>query len=206
MEDIILNRLKLLRTQKGVTQAVIAHYIGISQNNYSYWENGKVKIDADSLRRLAEYFNVTVDYILGLDEKHPRTLNDEVELNDLYPIPLLGRVVAGVPLEAQENLEGYIYISYRPTEEYFALRVKGQSMKNAGIFDKSIVVCHKQETADNGEIVVAMLNGEQTVKRLKFIGDSLFLWPENPDFEPIQVKSSDELLILGKVVEVRMTL
>lgn len=128
---------------------------------------------------------------------------EQVEINDLYAIPLLGSVVAGIPIEAQENLEGYIYIAYRPKEEYFALRVHGESMKNAGIQNKSIVVCHKQETAESGEIIVAMLNGEQTIKRYKIHGENIFLMPENPDFMPIPITSKDEFIILGKVVEVR---
>ena len=144
-----------------------------------------------------------IEKALGLDKL---SIPNEVEMNDLYPVPLLGSVVAGVPIEAQENLEGYIYISYRPSEEYFALRVHGDSMKNAGIFDKSVVVCHKQENADSGEIVVAMLNGEQTVKRLKIVGNNIILMPENPEFDPIFVSEKDELLFLGKVVEVRMQL
>lgn len=144
-----------------------------------------------------------IERALGLNEKRP-VLQDEVDLDDLYAVPLLGSVVAGIPIEAQENLEGYIYISYRPKEEYFALRVHGESMRNAGIFDGSVVVCHKQETAENGEIVVAMLNGEQTVKRFKLLRNNVVLMPENPDYDPIFVTERDELLILGKVMEVRV--
>lgn len=142
----------------------------------------------------------------ALEIKNPPTIKDEVELDDMYPIPLLGQVVAGVPIEAQENLEGYIYISFRPKEEYFAVRVHGDSMKNVGIVEGSILVVHKQETANNGDIVVAMLNKEQTVKRFKVYGENLFLMPENNDYEPIPVTEKDELIILGKVVEVRFQL
>lgn len=145
-----------------------------------------------------------IERALGLNEKRP-VIQGEVELNDLYAIPLIGEVVAGVPIEAQENLEGYIYISYRPKEEYFALRVHGDSMKGIGIFDKSVVVCHKQENAENGEIVVAMLNGEQTVKRFKMVSNNILLMPENPNYDPIIITEQDDLLILGKVVEVRVT-
>lgn len=145
-----------------------------------------------------------IEKALGI--KNAPVIEDEVELNDRYLIPLLGSVVAGVPIEAQQNLEGYVYVSYRPADEYFALRVHGDSMKNAGIFDKSVLVCHKQEYAENGNIVVAMLNGEQTVKRYKVHGNNVFLMPENPDYLPIPVTLTDELLILGKVVEVRVLL
>lgn len=133
-------------------------------------------------------------------------IQDEVELADYYPIPLLGSVVAGVPIEAQEDLEGYIYISFRPKEEYFAVRVHGDSMINAGIADGAVLVVHKQECAENGDIVVAMLNKEQTVKRFKMFGDTVFLKPENPVYEMIPITQKDELVILGKVVEIRVTL
>ena len=81
-------------------------------------------------------------------------IRDEVEINDYFPIPLLGSVVAGVPIESQENTEGYVYISFRPKQEYFALRVHGESMINAGIKDKSVLIVHKQEMAENGDIIV----------------------------------------------------
>ena len=217
MEQYRLN-LKAARKSKGLTQQQVADFIGISQNNYSYWENGKVKIDNVSLQRLSNLFDVSVDFLLGR-ETHTSidttskavkikdlVIKDEVEINDFYPIPLLGSVVAGVPIEAQEDLEGYVYISFRPKEEYFALRVHGDSMINAGIRDNSILIVHKQPYATCGDIVVAMLNGEQTVKRFKMYGDNIFLMPENPEFEPIPVLKGADFLILGKVVEVRMTL
>lgn len=138
-------------------------------------------------------------------EKDP-VIKDEVELQDYYTIPLLGSVVAGVPIEAQENLEGYIYISFRPKEEYFALRVHGDSMINAGIADGAVIVVHKQECVQNNDIIVAMLNKEQTVKRFKMFGDNVFLKPENPAYEMIPITEKDEFIILGKVVEVRFML
>lgn len=165
----------------------------------------------------------TVDDIFSGHTKNPRsdtikaiekalgietiqTAPEYVELNDTYPIPLLGSVVAGVPLEAQQDLEGYIYVSYRPAKEYFALRIHGDSMKNVGITDKCIVICHKQQTAENGEIVIAMLNGEQTIKRFKVHNGNIYLMPENPDYMPIPVTPADDFMILGKVVEYRVAL
>lgn len=200
-------RLKEARKAAGLTQQQVADIIGISQNNYSYWENGKVKIDNVSLQRLSEIFGVSVDYLLGRSEmKKAPSIQGEVEIGDRYAIPLLGRVVAGVPLESQENLEGYILINREPKDEYFALRVNGESMINAGIHHNSILIVHKQPYAENGNVVVAILNGEQTVKRFKLYGENIFLMPENPAFEPIPVLKGSDFFILGKVVEVRMSL
>ena len=137
--------------------------------------------------------------------KNDPVIIDEVELDDDSPIPLLGSVAAGVPIESQEDIEGYIYVNYRPKNEYFAVRVHGDSMINAGIPDNGILVVHKQECAESGEIVVAMLNKEQTVKRFKSIATQMFLMPENPAYDPIPISDDDELIILGKVVEVRFT-
>ncbi len=191
-----IEEIKLYMKKNKITYQMLADMTGLSISTVTKIFGGFAKYPRiDTMQ--------AIEKALGLDKP---TMPNEVELNDLYPIPLLGSVVAGVPIEAQENLEGYIYISYRPSEEYFALRVHGDSMKNAGIFDKSVVVCHKQENADSGEIVVAMLNGEQTVKRLKIVDGRIILMPENPDFDPIFVSEKDTLIILGKVVEVRMTL
>ncbi len=133
-------------------------------------------------------------------------IQNEIELQDYYPIPLLGSVVAGIPIEAQEDFEGYIYISFRPKEEYFAVRVHGDSMINAGIADGAVLVVHKQQSVENGDIVVAMLNRAQTVKRFKIFGDNIFLKPENPAYDLIPVTDKDEFIILGRVVEVRFML
>ena len=213
-----MNNIKFLRKKKGLTQAQLCKVLNIAQPTLSGYETGNYEPDQDTLGRIADYFGVTVDFILGREnhttiDTTPRAIQikdlaikDEVELNDFYPVPLLGSVVAGVPIESQEDLEGYVYISFKPKEEYFALRVHGESMINAGIRDNSILIVHKQPYANCGDIVVAMLNGEQTVKRFKMYGDNIFLMPENPAFEPIPVLKGADFLILGKVVEVRMAL
>ena len=114
-------------------------------------------------------------------------------------VPLLGTVAAGMPILAVESLEGYVPFAagrYDPSE-LFALRVDGLSMKNAGILDGDIVICEKRPDAENGEIVVALIGEEATVKRF-FQEDGRFrLQPENEDFSPIY---ADELLILGRVI------
>lgn len=195
-----LNLWKQRKKELKLTHDELAKLSGISRRTIA-------GIFAGDPRYLSPTLNTVEAIEKALGIKNNLILKDEVELNDNYLIPLLGSVVAGVPIETQQDLEGYIYISFRPAEEYFALRVHGDSMKNAGIVDKCVLVCHKQETAENGEIVVAMLNGEQTVKRYRVYGNNVFLMPENSDFAPIPVTTiKDELLILGKVVEIRVTL
>lgn len=148
----------------------------------------------------------SIERALGLNQ--PRTkkaplLEDEIELNDIYPIKIIGEVTAGVPIEEQENIEGVVYISYRPPEEYFSVRVHGDSMKGIGLLDRDVLIVHKQETVENGEICVAMVNGKQTVKRFRQYGSNFFLMPENPDYDPIPLNPGDDVIFLGKVVEWR---
>ncbi len=116
-------------------------------------------------------------------------------------IPLLGKVSAGKPFEAIENIEGLIDLNYifSCTDNIFALKVKGDSMINAGIFDGDIVFVKKQATAVNGDIVAAIIDEEATVKRFKKTETGVKLLAENPKYEPIISKN---VKIAGKVIGV----
>lgn len=131
-----------------------------------------------------------------------------IRLSSYSKVRLLGSIVAGIPIETQEDFEGYVLTTYGPEEEYFALRVNGNSMINAGIPDKSIVIVHKQDTVENGEIAVCLINNEATVKRVKFIEKQklIVLQPENSEFSPILVFEYDNFMILGKVVQVQINI
>ena len=118
-------------------------------------------------------------------------------------VPLLGRVQAGSLTTAVEDLEGYIPIqSSRSPDELFGLRVRGESMRDAGILHGDVVLVRRQPSADSGDLVVALIGDEATVKRLRIRRRRLELHPENPDFEPL-VPDPGEVTLLGKVVEVR---
>ena len=114
-------------------------------------------------------------------------------------VPVMGRVTAGMPILAVEDVEGYVTVSetFRRGRELFALRVVGESMINAGILDGDTVIVHRTPTAENGEIVVALVGEEATVKRFYKEKGHFRLQPENDSFEPIIV---DEVVLLGKVI------
>ena len=109
-------------------------------------------------------------------------------------VPLVGSVAAGQPILAEENIEGWL--PWEGGEGWFALRVRGESMKNAGILPGDQVIVRPQPTAENGEIVVALLGEEATVKRFSRSGGHIRLLPENELFDPID---GDLALILGVV-------
>lgn len=115
-------------------------------------------------------------------------------------VPVVGHVAAGAPILAQECIEDYItFDTHGRAGEFFALRVRGYSMKNAGILPGDLVVVRSQPTASSGEIVVALLGEEATVKRLRLDRGQVWLMPENEEFEPID---GGEAQILGKVTAV----
>jgi repressor LexA len=122
-------------------------------------------------------------------------LRQDIEINML---PVLGRVAAGVPLLAVENQEGMIPlpVDFTGHGELFALRVRGDSMVEAGILDGDLVVVRQQPGAENGDIVVALIDDEATVKRFFRENDHIRLQPENSTMSPIIIR---EVIILGKV-------
>lgn len=196
-----MNRLKELRKSRGLTQTEVAKQIGISQNNYSYWENGKVKIDNNSLKRLADLFNVTVDYIL---DRNTGNLNNKGKWINVY-----GKIAAGIPIEAIEEIidQEEISADMATHGEYIALKVQGSSMEPR-IVNGDVVIIRLQETIENGEIAAVFVNGNDvTLKQVKKEDDGLWLLPLNPAFQPLfySKKECAELpvRILGKMVELR---
>lgn len=138
------------------------------------------------------------------DPSKPRAIeivDDEFNLTrrDLVNVPIIGTVTAGQPILAVENIEGYFPLptEYMPNEQTFMLKVKGQSMVNAGIFDGDQILVEKQSTAHNGDFVVALIDDSVTVKTFYKENGHYRLQPENDFMDPIIV---DEVQILGKVI------
>jgi repressor LexA len=122
-------------------------------------------------------------------------------LKPVYGIPLLGRISAGRPIDAVENIEYRIdsVAEMFGVKNTFALRVQGDSMKDAGIFNGDTVIIKQQKTASNGDIVAALLGSEATVKKFFLTPDGIKLEPANPEYEPIVSK---EIKVLGRVIGV----
>ncbi len=124
----------------------------------------------------------------------------EEEAPQLNRVPVLGNVAAGAPILAEECVDDYLtFDTEGQSGEHFALRIRGESMLNAGILPGDYVVVHRQPVARNGEIIIALLGEEATCKRLNKQGGKVWLMPENPDYEPID---GTDCQILGKVIAV----
>lgn len=127
------------------------------------------------------------------------------EVSSVVAVPIVGQVAAGKPILAQENIEGEVLVETRVTGQgrCFALKIKGDSMVGANIENGDLAIVRQQRAAENGDIVVALLGDEATVKRLHISDDGVELRPENPRHRTIHVGEDDDFRIVGKVVAVR---
>jgi len=128
---------------------------------------------------------------------------DETDKHSTVSVPLIGRVAAGLPVLADENFEGTISVDRslvgRATK-LFALHVSGDSMIKAGIYDGDIAIAQQQSVADHGDIVIALLGDEATVKRFYRKSKVIILQPENDTMQPMRISEASDFKILGKVI------
>lgn len=165
-----MNRLKELRERKELFQSDVAKFLGISTPAYSYYEANKRNMPAETAIKLAKFFNVSVDYLLGLDTNNKRLL------------PVLGTVKAGYNYLADENIIGYIepHMNIGNPDEYFGLVVKGDSM--APLFDEGdYVVVHKLDDFESNKVCIVLINGDEaTIKKVIKTNDGIELHCFNP--------------------------
>ena len=173
------------QAQRGVVPSVreIGRHVGLKST-------GSVQ---RYLERLEEAGYIERDPMLS------RSIRVKGEKQPTVQVPLLGTVTAGLPILAHESIEGYVPFmgSAGSDKSLFALRVRGDSMVNAGILSGDIIIAEKTPTAANGEIVVALLEDEATVKRFYKENGHFRLQPENDDYAPIL---TDEVIVLGRVI------
>lgn len=196
-----MNRIKELRKQFSLTQEKLANMLSVTQANLSGWELGKWQPDQEALTKLADYFNVSVDYLLGREET--TTSGRGVK------IPVYGEIAAGIPIEAVEDIIDFEEITpeLAASGEFLALSVKGDSM-SPRIQNKDVVIIRRQESVENGEIAAVMVNGDSaTLKQVKLDGDGIWLLPLNPAFQPMFYTKKEcvekPVRILGKMIELR---
>ncbi|MCX5801475.1 MAG: transcriptional repressor LexA [Candidatus Eisenbacteria bacterium] len=143
-----------------------------------------------------------IDKAREISPSSPLGLLRPLGLPGLVEVPLVGRVAAGTPVLAEENIEDVITVdgSIAKPGKLFALRVRGDSMKNAGLLDGDIAIVRQQPRADSGDIVVALLGEEATVKKYVLKENEVILEPENESYEPIVVTEESQFSLVGKVI------
>jgi repressor LexA len=194
-----MENLRKLRTRKKVTQQDMANFLGVARSTYTQYETGASQPDNDTIVRLANYFGVSTDHLLGntsaIDNKKGVRIN------------VYGRVPAGIPIEAVEDIIDWEEIPEDWTkdgQEYMALKVEGDSM-SPKYLDGDIVIIKIQPDCESGQDAVVFVNGyDATLKRVLKNENSVILQPLNPEYETKVYRSSDDpITILGIVVELR---
>lgn len=199
-----MNRLKMLRDEKGLFQNDIAKFLGVSSAAVGFYETEKRDMSPDTIIKLANYFDVSTDYLLGKsDIRNPENITHK----QYYMCPVYGRISAGQPNWAEECIEGRIPIDYElmnivNPEECFFLRVNGESM-NKEIKNGAYALIRKQETVENGEIAVVLVNGnEATLKKFSKQGDVVVLEPmsTDPSFTTQIYNKDTQITVIGKYI------
>lgn len=194
--------LKYFRSREGLSQSELAKKLGVSTSTISMYEVGKREPDFETEEKIADFFNTDLNILRGRD-------TERINSSGAVVIPVLGRVAAGIPLTASEYIIDTEEIPQAMASdgEYFGLKVKGDSMEPK-ISDGDVVIVRKQSDADDGDLVIALVNGDDAVvKRLKKYADGIALISTNPAYDPMIFSNSDiqsmPVEIIGKVKELR---
>ncbi len=199
-------KLKNCRKNMSLSQKEFGQKIGVAESTVSLYESNKRFPDADTLKKISSLFGVSIDYLLG--NSIAKEANQKVGRG--VRIPVLGRVVAGIPIEAVEEILDYEEITpeLAATGEFFALQVRGDSMLPK-LEEGDVVIVKKQEDVETGDIAIVLVNGDEaTIKQIKKVDGGIMLYGFNPDvYEPhfYSNQQIEELpvRILGKVIESR---
>lgn len=202
------SRIKELRLERKMTGDELGKVLGISKSTISLYEHNKSTPDDAIKKRICSYFNVSFDWLMGITTT--RAINAPKRTGKGVPIPVLGRVVAGIPLEAVEEILDYEEITpeLAATGDFFALKIRGHSMEPR-MLDGDVVIVRRQDDVDSGDVAIVLVNGnEATVKRIKKQENGITLIATNtcvyePHFYSNKEIQSLPIQILGKVVELR---
>lgn len=199
-------RLRQLRTSRDLSQMEFAKQIKLSKSSINMYERGEREPGLETLEKIADYFNVDMDYLLGKSDVVSKS-NWSFNFANIIPmpimekIPLLGSIACGAPILAEEHIEDYVDKPAHIKAD-FSLTCKGDSMINARIFDGDIVYIRQQDTVESGEIAAVLIDSEATLKRVRLFDDHISLEPENPQYRPIVLwgEEMNTVRILGKAV------
>lgn len=209
----ISEKIQRLRIENGMTQEEFSKIVGASNKTISTWEKGEKTPRLKYVQRICDHFGLDmhlfVDDTNDVYNKITQGKNFPIDITKLKKIPVLGRIAAGVPIYAEENIEGYTYTDLNGGHEYFGLKVRGDSMDAAGIKDNYTVVVRRQDVVENGQIAVCLIDGEEaTLKRFSQEGNIVTLMPQstNPVHKPFVYNLNEtSVTILGLVVEVKFS-
>ena len=193
------NIIKTRRKELGITLEDIGKYVGVSKATVQRWETGSISnMRRDRIKKLSEILRIDADLLLGIN----------VQQNGFVKIPVIGRVAAGAPIMAQEDIIGYEEVpsEWVKNNTIFALKIKGDSMEPR-IMEGDTVIVRSQKDVESGETAVILIDGEATCKRVIKHTEGIVLMANNSKYPPFYVTREDaekmDISILGKVIELR---
>ena len=205
----IAQRLKEYRERFDLTLADVSKKCKIPMQTLSRYELEQRVPKIDTAVEIAESLGINPLWLQGynvpMEEQLPSNAIP-IDLTSQHRIPILGRIAAGLPLYAEQNIEGYTLTDLNGGAEYFALRVNGDSMNAARIEDGDLIIVRRQDEVENGELAVVMVGDDDaTVKRFYSTNDTVTLMPQsrNPEHQPqIYDLKKTKIRVLGRVVKV----
>ena len=198
-------RLREIRENSKKTQTEVAKYLGVTRQAYNNYELGNRQLNPDMLDKLADYFNVTTDYLLGRDILPKNAI--PVDISTFVKIPVYGEVSAGLGCLAEDNIIGYELVSPESIskyEDYFFLKVKGDSMEPK-ICTDDLALIQKQTSVDNGAVAVVIIDNENgVIKKVNYGDDWIELVSFNPYYPPRRFEGADvqRIMIVGLVKQI----
>ena len=212
--SVFSENLKKLRKEINFTQEELAKALNVTKSRINMYERGEREPKFEMLENIADYFNVDMNFLLGkTNVRNSSAIINQSSINKniipineskLHRIPILGTISAGLPLYAEQHIEGYTYTELNGGAEYFGLKIKGDSMNALRICDGDIIIVKRQGTVENGDIAVVLVDKENaTVKQFFQEGSKITLVPRstNPEHTPQFYDLKDtQINVLGKVV------
>lgn len=197
----VVELVKKLTAEQNMSMSELARRVGIAKSAISRYFNGTRELPLNKIGDFASVLHTTPDYLLGM-ENEPQTSQG-------LKIPVLGTVAAGIPISAVEDILDYEEVpqSWENQGEFFGLRIKGDSMK-PDINDGDTVIVRQQSTANNGDVVIALVNGDDaTCKKFEKLDNGIMLISNNSEYSPMYFSNEEVLtkpvVIIGRVVELR---
>lgn len=197
-----MNRVKELRKQNNYSQQKLANALNVHQTAISQWETGRTSPDLEIAAKMAELFNVTIDYLLGHTDKRE-------SVSPGRWIKVLGHVAAGIPIEAIEDVVDMEQLSpdMDPSFEYRGLVIKGDSMEPK-MSEGDVVIVRIQDDVETGDVAIVFVNGDEaTCKKIKKTPEGIYLLSFNPAYEPMFYSNREiaelPVRVFGRVVELR---
>lgn len=209
LESTFGARLRRVMNERGYIYEDLSTILGMNAQTINRYVLGQREPKISTATAIAIALDVDPLWLQGYDvpRVRPSSFGGFLTAGEEAVIPILGVIRAGAPVLAVENIEGYAAADVTNPEEHFYLRVSGDSMINAGIRDGDLVLIRSQETADNGQIVACLVDGEDvTLKRFRCQRDVVILQPENPAYEPRIIPIQEFAVGTARIVGVAVKL